>query len=235
MAQAAFESARQADGILPGHAAPLVLEGRALMALGKFDDALRALELGRSREPTALDDPMALLAWCRALARTGRTGEAADAYRALLPRASALSSTERAAAEVEAGLVAMSRGPAGLDESAAALREALREAQDETQAVAVLALALALDRRGDVDEARAILSGRPRDPRTVVTSARAREILAVAPLEGRVLVALALEGKDVASARDAWEHYAEAGGPWAGHARAHLAALSGKRGTARGP
>ena len=35
MAQAALAAAREAEGVLPGHAAPRVLEGRALAALGK--------------------------------------------------------------------------------------------------------------------------------------------------------------------------------------------------------
>src|SRR5579859_388110 len=48
MAEAALQSAREADGVLPGHAAPLILEGRALVALGKLDDALRALEGGKA-------------------------------------------------------------------------------------------------------------------------------------------------------------------------------------------
>jgi tetratricopeptide (TPR) repeat protein len=233
MAQVALDSAREADTVLPGHAAPLVLQGRALAALGKVDAAVRALEAGRARDAAALDDPLALLAYGRVLARTSRFEEAAEAYRALLPRASALSAAERASAEVEAGLVAMTRGAAGLDEAAAALREATREAQDETQTVAVLALGLALDRRGDVDEAHALLAERLRgDPRAVVASARARDVLAVAPAEGDALVGLALEASDAVGAHDAWQKYADAlpRGAWAAHARAHLAAVGGKHG-----
>jgi tetratricopeptide (TPR) repeat protein len=232
MAQEALDAAHEADGVLPGHAAPRVLEGRALAALGKFDEALAALRDGESRDPRALDDPPALLAWARALARTGRRDAAAEAYRALLPRSTALSTLERVSAEVEAGLVAMAHGAAGLDEAAAALREALREAQDEAQEVAVLALALALDRRGNGDEARALLGERAHgDPRDAIASARAREMLAVAPAEAHALAAFALEPTDAAGARDEWEQAlgAAPSGAWAGHARAHLAALGGKR------
>src|SRR5579883_376338 len=169
MAQAALDAAREADRVLPGHAAPRALEGRALAALGKYPDALAALSDARSRDARALDDPPALLAWARALARTGRTPEAAEAYRALLPRATALPGGQRAAAEIEAGIVSMARGPDRLDEATAALREAIRDAQNDAQAVAVLALALALDRRGDAREARALLDERARgDPRDVV-------------------------------------------------------------------
>jgi hypothetical protein len=102
--------------------------------------------------------------------------------------------------------------------------------------VAVTALALALDRRGDADESRALLVERGKgDPRTVLTSTRAGELLAVAPAEGSALAALALESSDRGGARDAWEKYLAAAGtsPWAAHARAHLAALGGNHGPAR--
>jgi tetratricopeptide (TPR) repeat protein len=235
MAQAALESARGAEAVLPGHAAPLVLQGRALVALGKLDEAMRVLERGREREPGALDDPLALLAYARVLARTGKALDAAEAYRALLPRASALSASERAAAQIEAGLVAMARGSAGLDEAAGSLREAVREAQDDTQMVAVLALAVALDRRGDLDEAQALLAERLHgDPRTALASARTRDVVAVAPAESDALAGLALETSDPVGARDAWQRYVDAapGGPWAAQARTHIASLTTKRGPA---
>jgi tetratricopeptide (TPR) repeat protein len=238
MAQEALDAAREADRIVPGRAAPRVLEGRALVALEKFPEALSALEEGRSRDAGALEDPLALLAWARALARTGHGEKAADAYRSLLPRATALPSADRAAAEIEAGLVSMAIGPARLDEAAAALRGALREAQNEAHAVAVLALALALDRRGDALEGRALLGERARgDPRDAVGSARAMALLAVAPAEGHALMALALESAESAGARSEWQAVVAAApnGPWAAHARGHLSALgAGKRASASG-
>jgi tetratricopeptide (TPR) repeat protein len=226
MAQSALEAAREAERVLPGHAAARILEGRALAALGKLPEALAALRDGKARDPRALDDPPSLLAWARVLARTGHAEEAAEAYRALLPRGSALASADRAAAGVEAGLVAMTRGAGGLDDAAGALREAVREAQDEAAAVAVLALALALDRRGDGDEAHALLSERAHgDPRATLASPRAMELLAVAPAESEALAAIGLEPTDAGGARDAWQKYLAAapGGPWAAHARTHLA------------
>lgn len=232
MATAALDAAREADRVLPGHAAPRVLEGRALAALGRLEDSLEAMRDARERDAHALEDPAALLAWARANARTGHADEAADAYRALLPRASALSTADRAAATIEAGLVAMARGAAGLDESVAALREGLRAAQDETQTLAALALALALDRRGDTDGARALLSQRAHgDPRSPLAAPRAKDSLAAAPAETSALVALGLESTDAAGSRDAWQKYidANANGPWSAHARAHLSSLTAKR------
>jgi len=242
MAEQALAAAQQADGVLRGHAAPRVLEGRALVALGRLDEAAQALADGKTRDPRALEDPLALLAWARVLARTGHAEDAADAYRALLPRATSLSAVERSAAAVEAGLVAMQRGPAGLDEAVAALREAAREAQDESAAVATLALAVALDRRGDADECRALLEGRTHpqglrqagDPRTPLSSPRARDLLAVAPVERDALAAIGLESTDAAGARDAWQAFLAAApkGPWADWARSHLNG-AGKRASSR--
>ena len=250
MAQAALAAARQANDVLPGHAAARVLEGRALAALGNLGDALVALREAKGLDAGALDDPLALLAWARVLARTGHSSEAAEAYRALLPRTASLSNAERGSAEVEAGLAAMASGPAGLDDAIAALREALHDAQDEALSVAVLGLALALDRRGDGSEARVLLADRSRgDPRSVLEASRAKELVAVAPAEASAIAALALEALDVAGARDAWEQYvaslhaassrsdagaaSKASKAWESHARAHLAALGAPRSPAR--
>jgi tetratricopeptide (TPR) repeat protein len=234
MAPAALEAARDANGVLPGHAAPRVLEGRALAALGKLDEALEALRDAKARDRSGLDDPLALLVWSRILARTGHTGEAVEAYRALLPRTAALSTSERASAAVEAGLVTMSAGAAGLDDAVAALREALRDGQDDALSVAVLALALALDRRGDGGEARALLADRaPGDPRVALATPRAKDLLVVAPNEARALEAIGLEATDVVGAKEAWEQYvaglaATPARPWEAHARAHIAALGAR-------
>jgi tetratricopeptide (TPR) repeat protein len=230
MAQAALDTSRQAERALPGHAAPRLLEGRALAALGKLDEARVAMLDARSRDSAALDDPTALLAWARVSARTGHADEASEAYRTLLPRASALASPDRGAAFVEGGILeSVVRGKDGIDEATAALREALRETHDDPLGVAVLGLALALDRRGDRDEARALLAERSHgDPRSLLAQRDAKELLSVAPLEEGALVAIGLEPTDAAGAHDAWEKYLAAApsGVWVAHARAHLAALA---------
>jgi tetratricopeptide (TPR) repeat protein len=232
MVRAALDLAREAETVAPGHAAPKVLEGRALAALGQKDAALEALREGEARDPGVLDDPTTLLAWARAVARAGRIADAVEAYRALLPRAASLSATDRASATVEAGLVALALGPAGLDDAIAALREAARDAQDDAETVAVLALALALDRHGDADEARTLLGARGRgDPRDVFEGARGKEFASTAPWEVPAIAAFALEATDPAGARDAWGQYLEAypSSPWAAQVRARLAAPTGRR------
>jgi hypothetical protein len=172
------------------------------------------------------------------LARTGHADRAADAYRALLPRASALSGADRAAAAAEGGIVELSLGPSWLDTATAALREALRGAPEDTEAVVVLALALALDRSGAGDEARAVLADRARaEPRAALGAARAQEILAVAPAESPAILAMGLEAADPAGARAAWDAYlgGAPAGPWAAHARGHAAKLGAARPPKRGP
>ena len=229
MAEGALAAAHEADGVLPGHAAPKALEGRALAALGRTDDAFAALTAAKSLNAGALEDPPTLLAWARVLARTGHREGAAEAFRALLPRASALSGADRAAAATEAGLVALTLGPASLDAATAALREVLRDTQDDASPLVALALALALDRGGAADEARALLADRaPADPRAALATARAKELLAVAPTEGHALLAFALESSDPAAARTAWGEYlaASPASPWAAHARAHAASAA---------
>jgi hypothetical protein len=229
MAQAALDTSREAERTLPGRAAPRVLEGRALAVMGKVGEARTAMLDARARDASALDDPTALLAWARVSARTGHPDEASEAYRTLLPRAAALAPFDRGVALVEAGILEGAvRGEHGIDEATSALREALHETRDDSLAVAVLGLALALDRRGDPDEARALLAEREHgDPRSQLAQPDAKGILGVAPLEESALVALGLEATDAAGARDAWEKYIASapGGPWAAHARSHLAAM----------
>jgi tetratricopeptide (TPR) repeat protein len=220
-----LEIADDAERAMPGRAGPELLRGRALALVGKWPEARKALGAAKAKDERALDDPQSLLSWGRVLARTGSPLEAQEAYRALLPRAAVLASSERGAAGVEAGLLAMGRGPSGLDEAIAILRQARRDAQDALQSFAVMALALALDRAGDADEARAVLAERVHaDPRPVLADPRVKDALATAgsPIEGRAAAALALGTVDVRAAAAEWKAIAEAGaGPWTAHARAH--------------
>jgi tetratricopeptide (TPR) repeat protein len=238
MAEAALEAARKAETVLPGRAAARALEGRALAALGQAARAMAALRDAVTIDSRVLDDPSALLAWARVLARTGHPEDASRAYQALLPRSSSLSSVDRSMAAAEAGLVAMDRGPVGLDSAASALRDAMRQAQDETALVAALALGLARDRGGASDEAQALLADRVHgDPRVWLSTARSKELLSVAPSELWALIAFGLPPARRLEARQAWEQYlVEApGSPWTAHARKRLAALRAEGGRPRGP
>ena len=219
--------ADEADKLLPGRAAPSVLKGRALLRLGKASEALAVLKEARTRDDRALDDPVALLAWARANARTGHFEEAAQAYRAALPRTSTLAAAERSAASFEAGMIVMAQGPKAIDDAVAMLRQARREAQDSMQTASVVALALALDRSGQREEAKAVLAERVRsDAKPVLADARVADALADAGVsyESDALLATALEVTDPSSAREAWHRYQEGAGgksPWSEHARTH--------------
>jgi tetratricopeptide (TPR) repeat protein len=232
-AQGVLPIADEADKKVPGRLAPSVLRGRAYEKLHRYDDAFATLSAVRAKDPSAVEEAFALLAFARAAMRTNHPKEAADAYRALLPRAVALSPSERAGAYVEAGFVAMARGPGGLDEAIAIFRQARKDAQDVSQSVAWLGLALALDRNGNRDEAKAVLGERTKfDPRPALAEARTRDVLAPTfAAESDAMSAVALETSDVAAAREAYKRYADVAGqgPWADHARAAEAALGGKR------
>lgn len=235
--------ADEADKLLPGRASPLVLKGRAFLRMNQAGEALRALEEAKKRDDRALDDPVALLAWARANARTGHLPEAAAAYRAALPRTSALSAQERAAAAFEAGMTVMlQRTPNAIDDAVAMFRQARRDAQDSLQVASVTALALALDRAGQKDEAKSVLADRIRtDPRPfLVGDPRVREAIADAGAndETDALLAFALEaqGADTATAKDLWRKYLDGSGgkgPWADHARDHAGAAASAKPAAK--
>ena len=95
------------------------------------------------------------------------------------------------------------------------------------QTASVVALALALDRSGQKDEAKAILAERVRpDAKPVLADPRVADALADAGVshESDALLATALEATDPSASRDAWHRYLEgAGGKsvWADHARSH--------------
>lgn len=226
--------ADEADKKLPGKLAPSVLRGRAFERLRKFDDAFTALAGVRAKDSTALEDAPALLAYARSSVRTSHPKEAEEAYRSLLPRAVALPGQDRGAAYVEAALVLMAKGTSGIDESIAVFRQARKDAQDSAQTVAWLGLALALDRAGNREEARAVLAERGKvEVRASLQDAKSRDVIAPAfASEMDAMTALALEASDLNGAREAWKRYIDgaAQSPWNEHAKTALASVGkGKR------
>lgn len=223
----ALREADEADGVMPDHAAPLVLKGRALAKLGRFAEAYTAFAEARRRDARSLDDSAALLAFARSSARSNHEAEAVTAFRALLPRADGLSSSERAAAYVEAAMHTMNAGAGSLEDAIAMLRQARREATDALQPIATLALALALDRSGDRDEARAVLDDRARAAaRTIARDATLQSLLGPLGFESQALAAIGLESTDAAASHAAWQAFVSAApaSPWLDQARSHLGA-----------
>lgn len=235
MAKEALVLAEEAEKTLPGRAAPMLLKGRAAASLGEFGDAYGAFEEARKRDEHAFDDPSALVAYARSAARTSHPEVARAAYRLLLPRASALTVGERGVAYDEAGMVAMASGPAASADAIATFRQALRDSQGVAQTVAVLGLALALDRANQHDEAMAAVAERIHgDPRPLLKAAVDTGVLGpgTGVEELDALAAIGLEPTNAAAAREAWKKYAEhAPAIWAEHARANANAKAepGKR------
>lgn len=221
----ALREADDAEQVMPGHAAPLTLKGRALAKLGRHTEAYTAFTEAKHRDARALDDPAALLAFARSCARSGHVPEALVAFRSLLPRADGLASTDRAPAYVEAAFHAMNAG--SVEDAVAMLRQARREAADAIQPVATLALALALDRSGAHDEAKAVLDDRAKaEARNVSRNTNVAALLGPLAFEAEAMAAIGLEATDVAASQAAWQRFVTAAGQnttWIEHAHTHLA------------
>lgn len=228
-----LQIADDAEKKFPGKLAPSVLRGRAFERLRRFDDAFAAFAGVRAKDPSQLEDAPALLAFARSSVRTSHPKEAFDAYTALLPRAVALPAADRGPAYVEAGFVAMARGPSGIDEAVAIFRQARKDAQDSAQTLAWIGLALSLDRAGSREEARAVLGERAKpDVKGALADAKQRDVLATAyATEADAMIALSLETTDAAGAHEAYKRYIDASGPtgtWTEQAKTADASI-GKR------
>jgi tetratricopeptide (TPR) repeat protein len=226
----ARETAEVAEQISPGHAGTALIRGRALAGLGSYEAALLEMDRARQIDPRSLEDPETMRDWAACLARTGRTKEALDAYRALAPRVALIQGADaQAAALLEAADLSFAFGPPALDDAIAFLREARRVGATGLGARIVAELALALDRRAMTEEAASTaMDARRRighDADTVAGKQPGAEAAAA--------VALVLEATDRARAMHGWETYlqAEGGkGPWADHARRRLESLAKQAG-----
>jgi tetratricopeptide (TPR) repeat protein len=222
----ALREADEAEQTMPGHAAPLTLKGRALSKLGRFTEAYAAFTEAKHRDGHALDDPSALRDYARSAARSSHAPDALAAFRSLLPRADGLSSFERAPTYIEAAFQAMSAGTSNIDDAIAMLRQARREVADALAPVATLALALALDRSGAKEEARAVLDERARaKARDLMRDANVSALLGPLAIEGEAMSAIGLEATDAAQGQAAWQRYVDgagAAGVWVEHAKTHL-------------
>jgi tetratricopeptide (TPR) repeat protein len=262
MPEAARRAADDADKALPGHAAPQVVIARAALVAGDVAEAAKAFDRARAIDPRSVEEPSTMHDLARTLARTGKRDEALGVYRALVPRADLLATTEQrvrvlleaahASMTVEgsggpaptlaelarpgarpAGAPPRAKGRPGLDEAIAYLREAHQRSATPLSGDVVLSLALGLDRAGSRDEADAVLAEADRGARA---AAGAADYVA-APEDASALAALALEVTDRPAAQKAWEAYlAGVGGkgPWAASARGRLDALK-RGGGPRGP
>jgi tetratricopeptide (TPR) repeat protein len=255
MPDAARKAAEDANQALPGHAAPLVVIARALLAVGTVAEADAAFAKARAIDPRSVEDPSTMHDLARTLKRAGKRDEALGVYRALVPRVDLLATPDRRVSVLlEAAFVSMAaEGASGalvtpgdlakpkpaaskprLDEAVAYLREARQRPPSQLTAEVLLALSLALDRAGSREEADATLGEAGRAGAEAKKSA---PDYVVAPEDAVALDALASELGDRAAAIKGWESYlAGPGGkgPWAAAAKARLDTLK-KGGGARAP
>jgi tetratricopeptide (TPR) repeat protein len=234
----AAAAAAEAQKLLPGRAAPIVVLARAAMRGGDTGEALQLFEQALGLDAQSVEHPGALHDLGIARMKSGKLREALDTYRLLVPRVSLLPTREeRARVLLEAAHVSMALAAEGeqggslLDEALAYLREASRDPHQPLRVDVALSLVLALDRAGRREQADAVLAEQ--------AGAAAWEENAGTPSylpkadEVVLLRALALERTDAAAAAAAYQRYLEsATGRWAAAARARLERT---RGPARPP
>src|SRR5688572_14895853 len=107
-----LELAREAMAILPRETLGPLLEGRALLRLGRPAEAWQRLAPLVLASAPALDDASSLHDVARAALLSGALDDAQRLYRLLMPRSVVLGSAQlRRTATIEAASLALARGP----------------------------------------------------------------------------------------------------------------------------
>jgi tetratricopeptide (TPR) repeat protein len=235
--------AAQAQKLLGGLTAPLVLKARAALALGDPKGAFAAFEEARTLDETLRLPPAALHDYALAAADSQHGQQALSAYRRLVPMAGLLTNPgHKERVYIEAALLVMVLEPGSVQEAAAYLLEARRGNPVPSLKPFILGgLALALDRQGRREEARGV-AGEVRG-----AGALTRRLLLAQEGAARVtgpgglrifghelvaMVAIVAAPEDRELSRQHWQQYIQNVGPdgaWVEHARAHLARTGGRR------
>ena len=247
----AARTADEADHVLPGRAAPLVLAARAAARRGACEDARVRFEQARALSPKSLEAPVTLHAYAVCALATGHRDDALVAYRSLVPRAELIGDRwEELSVFVEAAVLVMGQGKASLAEAIGYLTEARRRgALPGIGDCVYAALSLALDRAGRGAEA-VTVAAEASGPSYLETERAARAagkpslLPAVSGSEFDAMIAILAERSDRELALERWQSYlaSDAGktGPFEAHARAHRDALgrkseAGRAGATRAP
>jgi hypothetical protein len=250
----ALELAREATAMFPSETLGPLLEGRALLRLGRTGEAWQRLAPLVVAGAQALDDAASLHDVARAALLTGALEDAQRLYRLLMPRSVVLGSERiRRSATIEAAALALVRGPADLEEALGYLAEARASPAAGDRDLVLGLLALTLDRAGRREQARTVIreaSGPDELDGLLSRSERARvaagESLPAEPpgsviARGRPLlpegeihavIATLAEGRDPALRKAHLVAFlaSPAGkGPWAEHARRALEGGKGAR------
>jgi hypothetical protein len=221
--------------------------------MGDTKGAWQAFERA-GEHPTLLQNPEALHDFALCAVQNGHLDQARAAYRRLVSRVSLMTQSERRLrVYLESSVLAMSAGAEGLKEAIGTLTEARRDhVPSGLSWLLTAALALALDRAGQTDRARALVAeiegpgglsrwvrGRLDTPSQAhsVPSSAARAQVILPPGEFEALVGILAERYDPAEALSAWHEYqAKVGsGPWFRHAQAKANALAAKLSKGRRP
>ncbi len=235
-AELALEAAVKAGTAWPGHAGSLLVEGRALLLLGKPKDALERFERAKQIDKLSVEEPRTMRAHARAFIESGDVASGAALYRVLVPRASLLPDRLRASVLLEAAYASMTE--AGKQPGKLSLVEALAFA-GEARALdhaslgpdVLLALALVHDRAGEQEQAQALL----REAKGLVVSSPSNKLLTESLVAEKAdtvaLSALGLELDSPAEAQKLWASYQVSAPvePFKRAAAARAAALSGSK------
>jgi hypothetical protein len=232
----ALALARRAEEVYPGRAPALLLEARALVALGDHVTAWSRFERVAS-SGVQVDAPSILHAMAISAVRTRHAEPAMTAYRALVSRVELVDDTaEQERILIEASLLAMTLGRDHVAEAVGYLSEARRRPRIPGLSDYLLsALAMALDRQGLADEASGVAaeaSGPWRLESDRERIGNAPELPEIPAGELDAMIAILAEHHDRDIAIERWQSYleSEAGksGPFSAWARGRLDAFLGK-------
>lgn len=228
--EAARDAASLANQIFPGKAAPHVLMGRAYVRMRDDQQALAAFGKARQLDPRSIEEPGALHDLAMTQVRAGNRQEATLTYRILVPRVDLFSNVnERVHVLLEAGCLAMSRGPEYADEAISLLTLARNQPLTKHSPVVLAMLGLALDRALLPEQTEAVLDLLQRAGGASALSAIDPATLdyLADPSEWLAAVAISWERQDPARAVALWQQYLDSqpAEPKAARAKARMAGL----------
>lgn len=235
---AARDAAAVADRILPDHAAPWVVIGRANVVLRRWDDALTAFERARKLDPRSVEEPAALHDLAVAQRQAGKLPDAIETYRVLVPRLALVPGVrDRASILLEAAALVSTLGNDGLREAVSLLTEARAQPASPLDADVLAMLALTLDRTGAVEQASEVtrmLSARGLQLPVPEGESGSYAYLAD-PNDGVAMYALSIERQEPKKAVEWWERFVSRtkSDRWRDHARRHVEMLKNPRKTQR--
>lgn len=209
-ADLALQEADAAVQKCPDCDAAHVVRGRALFGSGRNGEALAAFERALALQPNALNQAADALAAAHCAINVGRPELGVKVLRRLLELGA--DTRVHALALIMLADALQTQGPETLRIAVVAYREAIED--DAAHAHAVLGLALALHRSGDVEPGLALA----RRALPQAGPGTAAGWLPGAERAARLGLWLLAIG-DVPGARDAWLRAADGGGPWCEHAR----------------